>query len=550
MFVLNHVLLDFYGKYEIFRRMQQHPWKFFLPNRAQADLYRAVGMLTPEKRIFLLTSGNGAGKSSGVINLIANLVFPDTNIFDDITDVQTGEHFTGFFDYPFFQNYPEGWPKKIWYVSNKDSLKSIYDEFCQWIPENLWDGKKEGKQSIPVSTIEFKHSDWKIQFMTTDQEPDTFESANVGIMIFDEPPPRDIYVASISRLRKGGIILIPATPLTKAAYFLDDIIDRIGIDPDKWWQTVDVWKNCIERAGEWDLGIYGIHPKGALHEKDILFTLRNFDVDELEAREKGVFAHLSGLVYKGYNPQKVLVKREFTKLASWYMYRFVVDPHDRRPPIACWYKIDNFGSKHIIREWPSIHDSCYGGKKFHEIRSAHPYMIKDFVKWWIEIEKELQINHDRLFSIMDPNYGRKPDIATGQTLAEKFEEEFSKQGFPRKFNVSVNDDLSSGHAAVKDLIRPGVDGWPQLTVDPDCVNIDYGFRHYMYDDWEGKTAEKRIHNEKVLEHGKDAMDLVRYEAMMPWSWTEWEPIREAPEDDYDYSQAKKQPGRPKGAAGL
>ena len=103
-------------------------YAYFVPNRAQFEFAREVGRcLETGRRIFLMTSGNGAGKSSGVINLLLNIIKKEKNGWKDIIDVDDGEKIMGFYNYEFLRKYPATWPKKIWYVSNKDSLMSIWD---------------------------------------------------------------------------------------------------------------------------------------------------------------------------------------------------------------------------------------------------------------------------------------------------------------------------------------------------------------------------------------------------------------------------------------
>jgi len=424
---------------DILDHARQYPFMYFLPNRPQADLIRAIGEQVPNKRIFLVTSGNGTGKSTCVINIVANIVLGDSNIYHNVKDVETSEVIPGFFQYPLYQNYPKDWPKQIWYVSNKDSLKGIWEEFKKWIPEHMYTSYKGGKTY--VSEVFFKNTDWRLSFKTVDQDPGTFESANISLCIFDEPPPQALYKAAIARLRSGGFIIIPATPLFGAAWFVDEIIEDISEKSDKYHQTVTIWENCIEDSGSWDLGkLLGVHPKGCLHKKNIQFMVRNFDIDEREAREKGKFQHLTGLVYKTYvrdkKPKQLphFVDIGTPNFPESFVYQFILDPHDRKPPAACWIRMDRWGRRRVIREWPSVHDDCYQGRTFNEIKSADPYVIKDFVRMWIEIETRLRIPNDRLQSIIDPNFGRKPNSVTGFAIHEEYSREFDKQGRPRGFN--------------------------------------------------------------------------------------------------------------------
>ena len=533
---------------EYLETQKQFPAQVYLPTRPQADFIKAIGTLAPKKRIFLMTSGNGAGKTTVVNNIVNNLVWPKCNLHENVLDIQTGEIFKGFFDYEFYNNYPDNWPKVIWYVSNADSLDSIYEEFKVWAkPGDYKPGSVTSGHTWP-KRITFNSSQWKIFYKTIDQDPKTFESANVGIIIFDEPPPQSLFRAAASRLRSGGIMIIPATPLIDAAWFLDEIINKVEVDKDKFHQKVSVWTNCEEKAGTWDCGSWGIQPKGNLTEANIRFTLSTYDPDELPAREHGEFLFLQGVVYKTYKPKdNNLQPYHFRKLdlditkAFQYLYRMIIDPHDRRPPAVIWMRYDRWGRRQVIREWPSIYDNCYRNLPFHKIKNADPYTVEDFVKMWIEIEDLLGIDQRRMkTSIMDPNYGRKPNLVTGKMLFEEYQAEFGKQKRPRFFRTDAIDDIATGHKAVKQLLKPMVGGDLPLVIDESCYNCDYSLRNYQHKEWEGKIARDKEIREEVKEIGKDFADLIRYDAVTPISWEAPDKINMDPYERPDYNEIATQ----------
>lgn len=524
------------------------PFKYAVLTRPQADLARAIGYA--KNRIFLMTSGNGAGKSAELWNIIFNLVFPNCNIYRNIQDVETGETFPGFFNYPFFQNYPPSWPKNIWYVTNGELIKSDYEEFQNWIPKGLYTEHKDGKTY--VSRIQFIGTRWTIFFKTIDQDPKTFEGANVGVVIFNEPPPRQLYIASLVRLRKGGIVIIAATPLFGSAYFKDDIID----DATNFWQKVPVWSNCVERAGAWDLGPFGVQSKGNLYEKDIEFILQKLrrDPDEAAAREFGEMGVYVGLVYKTYNSEKHFVKLPAVVTPQKYMYQFVLDPHDRKPPMACWIRCDEYGRKRVIREWPSIADQQYNFRRFDEIKNSDPYRVADFVRFFVQIFREIGVDPERCQAIIDPNFGRKPNSVTGKMVFEEYQSEFEAQGFPVHFVTDVIDDLATGHSRVKDYLWERADGDFGLLIDKSCYNIDYSFRNYSYDEHEGKTRDKKGLKEGVKDINKDPVDLIRYACVAHFTWVPHRLDRRSDKTDYeevkidDWRKGLKD--RPRGAAGV
>ena len=532
------------------------PFKFAALTRSQADMAKAIGTMVPDKRVFLSTSGNGSGKSAFAINLILNIIFPNVNIYRNIVDEDDGKVFSGFFDYPLFNNFPSRWPKNIWYVSNAEALKAIWQEFEFWVPKSLYKASKDHKGYI--SLVKFKGTSWTLFFKTIDQEPKTFESANISVMIFDEPPPRKLYHAAGIRLRKGGFIVIPATPLFGAGWFMDEIVDPArDSGSDKFHQKVPVWSNCIEKAGDWDLGVFGVQKKGNLHDRDIQVGLSICDPDERKAREFGEFGVYTGRVFKTYNREIHFRDLKATVDPHTYQWQFVLDPHDRKPPAAVWIRVDSWGRKMVYREWPAVTDDVYRGLMFHKIKSAEPYVIKDFVGFFVEILRELGAVPDRVQAIIDPNFGNKPNSVTGKIMFEEYEEEFRKQGFPIAFVTNCIDDIGYGIQRVRDLLKPTTAGDYYLLVDKCCKNVDYGFRNWLFDEWEGKTGDKKGLKEGVQDKDKDFPDLIRYASVTPFTWMDL-PRERDPYSGTDYDEYKPKSGwrkkfgvaRPAGVEGV
>ena len=515
----------------------------FLPNRPQYEFARAVGNQPKTgKRIFLVTSGNGTGKTTAAWNILANIIYPGINIWRNITDVQTNETISGFFDFPLFTDFPKHWPPNIWYVSNKDSLASIHVEMPNWMPNNGFvEHFTEGKDGKSyVSRVKFKGTRWNLFYKTVDQDPKTFESANISIVVFDEPPPKELFHAAVSRLRSGGIIIIAATPLWDAAWFIDDIVEKVHTDPDKWHQRVSVWENCIEKAGHWHLGTFGKHPKGNLYQEDIEFMIRNWDEEQLPARVDGKFMQLSGLIIRNYDPQKVFVPvKRLPNRPIIYNYRFVVDPHDRRPPAAAWFRLSPYGRIEVVREWPSREDVIYKGKYYIEIRDAGNHTILDFVKNWMEIEQDYKIPKTRIDDFMDPNFGKKIVRQTGKRVWQDYYEASVKVGHREyAFNLNANDNIEDGHAALRRFLKPTLNGDQLFVIDHRCHNIDRAFRRYAWKKETSKHEEEMGLGSRVQEKYKDFIDVCRYCLIVPWDYRPLDVFHGSVEDDYGYAESE------------
>jgi hypothetical protein len=101
----------------------------------------------------------------------------------------------------------------------------------QWVPELMkWYSFREdqlhkrGKPSYSQVTMD---NGSELIFMSHNQEPLLFESIEADVVIFDEPPPRHIYVALVRGLRKAGRtpwVLIVGTPIA-ASWMRTEILE-------------------------------------------------------------------------------------------------------------------------------------------------------------------------------------------------------------------------------------------------------------------------------------------------------------------------------------
>ena len=84
------------------------------------------------------------------------------------------------------------------------------------------------------------------------------------------------------------------------------------------------------------------------------------------------------------------------------------------------------------------------------------------------------------------------------------------------FITDVRDELAVGHKKVKELLQPTLDGDLPLIVDESCKNVDISFRRYKYKEYGGKRAEEMALSEMLEGKYKHFMDLIRYDAMVPF----------------------------------
>lgn len=115
-------------------------------------------------------------------------------------------------------------PSNIAVVLDKpEKVESVWiPELRKWFNTENWDFKKKGKPYI--SQITFPNGS-VLTFYFHDQDPLSFESIEVDFVVFDEPPPRHVYIGMRRGGRRKGHVaqfLIIGTPLA-AAWLRTDI---------------------------------------------------------------------------------------------------------------------------------------------------------------------------------------------------------------------------------------------------------------------------------------------------------------------------------------
>lgn len=389
---------------------------------------------------------------------------------------RSGKSFSGFHEdlWHLTGHYPK------WYPENKKLIQPVYGRYVatdyakgvgevllpmlkELVPGNEISRILRTNQGIPTK-IFFKNGS-TLDILTKEQDTMVFEGWHGHFVHFDEPPPRDKYIACMRGLVDyAGRAWFTLTPLTEAWIF-DELYD--SNDPDIFVVTVDMADNPhISR------------------EEIASFTNRLTD-DEKEARLHGRFMHLTGLVYKEYE-RTVHFVEPFEIPFDWSRM-LILDPHDRKPHALAWAAIDPYDSVYFYRDL--------------EVAGT----VTELSKIIKDTEGSEKIN----IRIIDPNKGRAPaKVGQAGTLVD----EFRKNGL--RFYAKVNDSLIDGHLAVKrylkyDKSQPiGLTNRPKLYVFKNCRHIDHGFTHYVWDDY--IHSEKKDLKEAPKDKYKDFPDLVRY----------------------------------------
>ena len=472
--------------------VETSPLRYWCPNGAQEEYIKAVARSYEGHPIpvTLVTFGNGCGKTTASVHILLNIILGAQNEW---------------FDYPLFTE-PFKHPKLAWVMSTAEAIDATIVPLIEsLLPKQYRHYKftknKKGKSIVTEILLE----DWEIRFKTFDQDPKTYESANVGLGIIDEPQPEELWKAYKSRRRMGNVTMMPMTPLDCPPYIIDEVKDSADSGREGYTHlTASVYDVCKVRG-----------VRGHLDAKIIDEMVAGYDSEERDAHAYGKFMYFSGMIYPEWDEKIHVVSPKKFPLPDYSKVDYdivqVVDPHDGRFSASIWaftYPLPTGEERTVIfAESPVETDRPFWEFK----RSA---TTEEEVRAWLKIEKEHGIHRREIYRIMDKRFGWQ---TRGQTcLADLYSEAGDIVG--RDFNFSPSYDVPNkegeinyGHRMVKQALKPLSDGLPALLVWRTCYHTKNGIKHYIKKKMTGKASDEYATADgKIIEKYKDFPDAVRY----------------------------------------
>jgi len=292
----------------------------------------------------------------------------------------------------------------------------------------------------------------------------------------DEPPPRDIWHACVTRLRLGGFLWVLMTPLTGAAWFFDEVVPR--------YQNQIVYA-CMEDACKQ----HGI--RGYLEHDRIQQMTAEMDPDEIEARVYGRAMYLKGLVYKTFDPVVHIAKEKIAPPWNADVWH-IVDPHVDKPFAMIWGYPTKDGRFVQFHEWP--YDD------FNRLRGCD-LGIEDYKRIITNIEQGWLVKR----RIIDRHFAEERSLQTKHTLRE----DFARVGLRFDQSYTAQEEVETGILGVRSFLKCNFNkpidtvNRPRYIVSPDCKNTIKGFQRWAFDPKTGKLQDDY----------KDFMDCVRYAVM-------------------------------------
>lgn len=305
-----------------------------------------------------------------------------------------------------------------------------------------------------------------IDFMSYDQDTSKSEAVELDWVWADEEMPENQYAAALARLiSKNGRLWLTVTPLYKITWamrFLD------SVDPQ-----VEVFR-------------FSIYDNPYISEKAIQEFEATVPEHEKEARMKGNFMELQGLVYKELNKDVHLLGEDQPK--SMYPVIFVLDPHPRKASIGGWAYV-------TPKDDVVFFDEIEMKGTAREIASA----IR---------QKEATHKAKTVLRIIDP-----AARAQGNNLA--FETDTLREFEHEGMGFSLADNSDAGYNVVHDYLTYDPSkplssfNRPKCFFTKNVPKIWFSMTHLLWDEWAFRKSLKED-KEKIRDYQKDGADVVRY----------------------------------------
>lgn len=456
-------------------KKREEPIYFFKPHKKQQEASSS------KADIRLVLGGNRSGKTEwDILEVIANLVGFRPWLPPDHPD-----YFTKF--------YGRAVTARMFGEDFNTHLKGVLvPKLRKWIPKKWLVGTpKKNQQGVEVfwqvkSPLTGLVS--SLELMSYEQGSEKAEGWSGHFVAFDEPPPRDVFIAAVRGLTDyGGLCWFSMTPL-KEPWIYDDLWclqtkeeDEV-LDKDSVKEMANTLKGMNIFAVTMDMRDnvgYGLTEEAIIKFESLL------NEDEKEARIHGRFTHLQGLIYKEFDPRIHVLPDDVideivnpnSKTMPECTYYEAIDPHLRKPHAVSFMAVAPDGTKYIYDEiWE-----------------------KGLIKEIAQIIK-LKRRGDPVFTLIDP-LAVTPDPISGSTILN----EFIKEGVKKVIEGSKDRErgINLLHTELK-----LENGRPGIYIARRCVQTISNFQHYIWDDYTGRAADKNDPKQSPRKKNDDFLECI------------------------------------------
>ena len=404
---------------------QKNKIEFFTrPNPPQEELLEAWEI--PRFKVFTFTGGNRLGKTTiGTIIGISTMAgkWPWNN---------KKMHF------------PHKKPRKVRYIGQdweKHIRSVVVPALKEWWPNKRIKETRKNQHGIEATWLDTETGS-TLEIMSNKQEVDLHEGWEGDLIIYDEPPKRDIRIANARGLiDRQGRELFTAT-LLKEAWIDRDIIKAKLEDgrPDP--SVFNVHGEIYDNVG------YGLTIEGVEEFR------KKLKPEEVEARIKGIPSYMSGLILKNWKTQVHSIE-PFTIPCNWIV-DVAIDTHPRKKQAIMFMATDERNFRYVFRE-----DWNFGSGQ-----DVGDRIVRAFLRYQLRIENV----------ICDPL--AKGDKNNPNTTYDKIANKLSPHGIVL---TTATKDKESGILEINNHLL-GPNKRPSLFVFNNCMRTIVEAEGWMYDD--------------------------------------------------------------------
>ena len=335
--------------------------------------------------------------------------------------------------------------------------------------------KKRNPIGIPVKWI-FNNGN-QFDILTYEMSTEQCEGWKGDCAWFDEPPPRDKFIATKRGLvDTNGRCWLTLTPLTQP-WIYDELYVRSQVDKSYFCITMDIRDNLRRVV---DGKAYGYLTEEAV--KDFEKTL---SPDEKEARLHGKFLHLTGLIFKEFDPEIHVIQRSGVK-KHWFRV-MAIDPHPRKPTACLWLAVDE-------KDQMYVYDELSFSGSLADLASA------------IRAQEGDLVAHRR---VIDPAADKQGNALLFGDMNVR--QELMKH---KIWCERANNDVELGLSKIHEALIPEVQNLTgkfdsRLKFSSLCRETIHQFLHYIWDEFKMRPEEHDA-KEKPMKKNDDFVDCLRY----------------------------------------
>jgi len=346
-------------------------------------------------------------------------------------------------------------PRKVRYVGQdwEKHIKAVLmPELEKWWPKNRQVKKKKNNNGVDANWIDIETGS-TLEIMSNKQESDLHEGWSGDLIIYDEPPKRNIRVANARGL-----------------------VDRLGREffgmtlLKEAWIDREVLK-ATDDAGKPDMKVFNVHGESydnvgyGITKEGLNRFASKLTEEERESRLKGIPSYMAGLVYPGFSRKMHL--RERFKIPLDWMIDIAIDVHPRERQAVLFIATSPRNERYLVEEIWGHGDGTWIGENIARAVNFHSYRVNRI--------------------IVDPL--AKGDKNNDDSVYEKIAKVLMSRGYVLE---TASKDKTHGILEIKNhLIGPN--NQPSMFFFNDLVRTIFEIEGYMWDKDTQKPMDKDDH---------------------------------------------------------